>query len=726
MIKRKKLIFTVMFLLINLVTSCQTNTQEKEKMNGYKFTNKLINEKSPYLLQHAHNPVNWYPWGEEAFEKARRENKPIFLSIGYSTCHWCHVMEHESFEDTAVANLMNEVFVSIKVDREERPDIDNIYMTVCQMMTGHGGWPLTILMTPDKKPFYAGTYFPKESRFGRPGLIDLIKKVREAWKTQRIEINKSADQVTNYLEQTTITKPGDNLSAKILDDAFQNFSSRYDYKFGGFGNKPKFPSPHNLMFLLRYWNRSKNSKALTIVTKTLKEMRNGGMYDQIGFGFHRYSTDEKWLVPHFEKMLYDQALLSMAYTEAFQATHKPEFRTTASEIFEYVLRDMTSPEGGFYSAEDADSEGKEGKFYLWKSKEVDEILGKDANLFKDYFNIKEDGNFYDEATKTKSSENILHITSSDEEIAKKYNLSVKDLKEKINRNRAKLFEVREKRIHPHKDTKVLTDWNGLMIASLAKAGRVFNNSNLTNAAEKTYSFIKTKLQKPNGELLHRFRDGESKIAGILDDYAFLTWGLLELYESTFKVSYLKEAKNLMDLQIKHFWDNKAGGFFFTSDNSEKLLVRTKDIYDGAIPSGNSVSMLNLLRLSRLLANTEYENLASKMNKAFSSVIEKSPAAFAQFLIAEDFAQGPSYEVVVTGKKQSPEITKVLKVLNENFIPNKIIIFISEKNKNEINSMAAFTKDYELKNEPLIYVCKNYICNLPTTDLNKMLELLSAK
>jgi len=727
MISNKKSIFIVLFLLSNFLMSCRTNSQEKEKMNGYKFTNKLVNEKSPYLQQHAHNPVDWYPWGEEAFEKAKKEDKPIFLSIGYSTCHWCHVMERESFEDTSVANLMNKYFVSIKVDREERPDIDNIYMTVCQMMTGHGGWPMTIIMTPDKKPFFAGTYFPKETRFGRIGLLELLGKVQQAWLEKRDEINTSANQITSYLKQTSFTEPGKKLDKDILDKTFTTFADRFDKKYGGFGNKPKFPTPHNLMFLLRYWHRTNNPKALEIVKKTLEGMRNGGIFDHIGFGFHRYSTDEKWLVPHFEKMLYDQALLSMAYIEAYQATGETLYKTTAEEVFDYVIRDMSDPAGGFYTAEDADSEGKEGKFYIWKASEIDKLLGDSSKIFKEYYGINENGNFTDEATKKQSDENILHITKSISQLAKKFNLTKNELLQKLENERKVLFNVREKRVHPFKDTKVLTDWNGLMIAALAKGGRVLNDIKYTKAAEKAAHFISGKLQKDNGELMHRYREGIASIDGSLDDYAFFIWGLLELYETTFNAKYLEKAIKLSNTQIEHFWDYDKGGFFFSGNDAEKLLIRTKEVYDGAVPSGNSVALFNLLRLGRLTADIKYEKLASELSSAFSTKIEKSPSAFTQFLTGEDFGFGPSFEILITGKENDPDTQKIIKELYKNFIPNKVVIFISEKNAGQIHKIAEFTKDYKLsEGKPAVYVCKNFVCNLPTTDSKKMLEMLSSK
>ncbi|MFW9897624.1 MAG: thioredoxin domain-containing protein, partial [Candidatus Thorarchaeota archaeon] len=447
--------------------------------------NKLKSEKSPYLLQHAKNPVNWYPWGEEAFNKAKYEDKPIFLSIGYSTCHWCHVFAHESFEDQEVAKLMNEVFVSIKVDREERPDIDKIYMTVCQMMTGSGGWPLTIIMTPDRKPFFAGTYFPKETRFGRIGLIDLIKRIKELWKNQKSELIDSANQITFRLQNIDQESPGDLFTEITLKNAFRQLSIQFDYVNGGFGTRPKFPTPHNLIFLLRYWKRTGEEKALEMVEKTLLEMRKGGIFDHIGFGFHRYSTDSTWLVPHFEKMLYDQALIALVYIEAYQATKNDLYKHTTKEIFNYVLRDMISEEGGFYSAEDADSEGEEGKFYVWTKNELEQILeSNEFDLAINTFNVKESGNYREEATQKKTRKNILYLK----------NLPNKEKFALIEKIRLKLFKEREKRIHPHKDDKILTDWNGLLIAALAKGAQVLNDDHYLQIAKKSVNFILSKLR----------------------------------------------------------------------------------------------------------------------------------------------------------------------------------------------------------------------------------------
>ena len=694
-----------------------------------KTTNKLAYEKSPYLLQHAHNPVNWYPWGEEAFKKAKSENKPILLSIGYSTCHWCHVMAHESFEDPEVAKLMNDVFISIKVDREERPDIDKIYMDVCQMLTGSGGWPLTIFMTPDKKPFFAGTYFPKTSRFGRMGLIDLILRIKDLWNSQKNEILQTANDITFSLQNITNEAPGDKLGIKNLKNAYNQLAMQYDNKYGGFSNRPKFPSPHNLLFLLRFWKRTGVKEALEMVQKTLDQMRKGGIYDHIGFGFHRYSTDSQWLVPHFEKMLYDQALLAIAYSEAFQATKNQEYAKTAREIFAYILRDMTAPEGGFYSAEDADSEGIEGKFYVWGIEELKTILNsEELEIVKKVYNISNEGNFLEESTREKTGNNIFHIKDSLLNIANELKIDEQNLKIKIERIRQNLFNVRKKRIHPHKDDKILTDWNGLMIAALAIGSRIYCESLYLEAAKKAIDFISTKLRKHNGRLIHRFRDDVAEIDAYLTDYAFLIWGLIEMYETTFEVYYLKMAIELNKDLLNHFWDDYVGGFYFTADDGEVLLTRQKEIYDGAIPSGNSVAMLNLLRLSFLTGDHDLEQKADILGRVFTEKVESSPLAYTHLMSAIDFAVGPSYTLVIAGDSGGDDTNQMLEEIRNNFIPNKTSIFLPTEHKSpEIVDIAEFTKFYEkVNNKAAAYVCVNKTCKPATNDINKMLELLDAK
>jgi uncharacterized protein YyaL (SSP411 family) len=688
--------------------------------------NRLIKEKSPYLLQHAHNPVDWYPWREEAFKKARREDKPIFLSIGYSTCHWCHVMEKESFEDAEVAALMNDVFVSIKVDREERPDLDHVYMAVCQMMTGSGGWPLTIIMTPEKQPFFAATYLPKGSRFGRSGMTELIPRIDQVWKTRRSDVLESAAKMTEALQYIEKDDQGGALNRDVLDGAFQELAKRFDKTYAGFSSAPKFPTPHNLSFLLRYWKRSGNDEALNMVKKTLLEMRWGGIFDQLGFGFHRYSTDREWLVPHFEKMLYDQAMVALAYLETYQATGEAFYASTAGEIFTYVLRDMRSPEGAFYSAEDADSEGVEGKFYLWTEEEIRRTLTKeDADPMIRAFQVKVNGNFREEATGKSAGANILYTGKSLTEIASE--LGIQDLERKIDLARQKLFEAREKRIHPHKDDKILTDWNGLMIASLAKGAQVLGEEHYARAAADASRFILSNMRTGEGRLLHRYRDGDADITATVDDYAFHVWGLIELYGATWNANYLKTAMTLSEDMIAHFWDSGRGGFYFAPDDGETLLVRKKEVYDGAVPSGNAVAMNNFLRLARITGRAEYEEKASEIMKAFSGQVKSFPSGYTQFLCSLDFALGPSYEVVVAGPSGGNETTKMLSALRSRFIPNQIVVFRpSDEDSSEIDNLAEFIRDHGPRDgKAAAYVCLDHACKTPTTDVDEMLALLES-
>lgn len=675
--------------------------------------NKLINEQSPYLLQHAYNPVHWYPWNDEVFEKARKENKPIFLSIGYSTCHWCHVMEKESFEDEEVAKLMNDTFISVKVDREERPDVDGVYMTVCQMLTGGGGWPMTIVMTPDKKPFFAGTYFPKNSHYGRVGMLELLPKLAELWKSKREDILKSAEEISAALNKSAEFPDDEVLSPEILNQALSDLSNRFDSINGGFGNSPKFPTPHTLTFLLRCWKKSGNENTLKMVEKTLQKMRLGGIYDHIGFGFHRYSTDVNWLVPHFEKMLYDQALLAIAYIETYQVTKNDFYKETAKEILEYVSRDMKSPEGAFYSAEDADSEGEEGKFYLWTVDEVRKILKKDAELFIDYFNVVADGNWVDLMHGGKTGTNILHVSKLKTEICRKYLLSLNELEVKLNSTRKRLLEYREKRICPFKDDKVLTDWNSLMISAYAKAAQVFDEKEYIEIAESAGKFILKHMILPNGRLLHRYRNGNADIPGNLDDYAFFISAWIDLYETTFDVHYLDKALYLQNDQIKYFWDDVHDGFFFTASDSEELLIRQKEIYDGAIPSGNSISLLNLVQLFRLSGNPKYEEISTGIIKTFSKTIKSSPSAYAQFLSGLDFFFGPSKEILITGNREE-EISNYLKILHEQFIPNKVILCKSSRNEAALAKAAEFTNAYTADKNTRVFVCERFECKLPIT------------
>ena len=687
--------------------------------------NKLITEKSPYLLQHAYNPVNWFPWGDEAFEIANSEDKPIFLSIGYSTCHWCHVMEKESFEDDEVAKLMNDAFVSIKVDREERPDIDGIYMSVCQMITGSGGWPLTIVMTPDKKPFFTGTYFPKQNRFNRIGMMELIPRLKEIWITKKDEVIKSANEIASSLNNQNLISDTTVIDKSVLDKAYDELSKRYDETNGGFGSAPKFPSPHNLLFMLRYWKSRNQPKALEMVEKTLTEMRHGGIYDHIGFGFARYSTDQNWLVPHFEKMLYDQAMLVMAFTETYLATKNNFYKETAQEILEYVLRDMTHPEGGFYSAEDADSEGEEGKFYLWDADELRNVLDKKESDFAiKVFSIADDGNWIDESKGMMPGTNILHLNKSTAELANEFNLSEDDFKKKLESVRKKIFLYREKRIHPHKDDKVLTDWNGLMISALAKASQAFGDDKYSEAAIKSYSFIEKYLTEKDGRLIHRFRDGESGLPAHIDDYAFMINALIDLYETTFETKYLKRAVDLNEILMRDFWDDQNGGFYFTSSTSEKLIARQKDVYDGAVPSGNSVALLNLIRLSRFTSNIYFEKKAYVIVKYFSGYVSKSPSAFCMFMCGLDFLFSASTEVVIVSDNKDNLAIKGISLIRSVFNPNKVVILKFDNTTTDYSELLSFTNYMKMKdNNTTFYVCRDYTCNQPVNSLIELEKLL---
>jgi uncharacterized protein YyaL (SSP411 family) len=680
--------------------------------------NRLSREKSPYLLQHAENPVDWFPWGEEAFSRAAREDKPVFLSIGYATCHWCHVMAHESFEDPEVAELLNRDFIAIKVDREERPDIDSTYMQVCQMLSGQGGWPLTIVMTPEKKPFFAATYLPKERRFAVMGMLDLLPRIVKAWQEQRGELLRSAESITRALGTRDAVPAGAEPDAALLDEGYEDLVLRFDPGYGGFSGAPKFPTPHTLLFLLRYWKRTGKKRALDMVQKTLDAIRDGGIHDHIGGGFHRYSTDAQWRVPHFEKMLYDQALLLMAYTEAFQATRNDRYRGTALSIVRYVLRDLTSPEGAFFSAEDADSPGGEGAFYLWTTKELEAVLGKDdAAIAGRLYNIRDRGNF--SSTESTGGENILYRTLPDEALLSVTGILQEELDGRITSIRERLFAAREKRKRPHRDDKVLLDWNGLMIAALAKAARVFDNGECRAAAERAMECILSRMRTGDGRLWHRYRDGECAIPGFADDYAFLGLALIELYECTFNPRYLADALAVMKTFRDHFLDRENGGFFFTADDAEALLVREKLIYDGAVPSANSVASEVLLRLSRLTGTTEHEELAAALARSFAGRVRESPSAFCWFLCAIERAVGPSQEIVITGDCGSSGVQEFLTVVRSRYLPGCTVILMPASDPDKaaaLTAIASFTQNIPAdRNTAAAYLCSGKTCSLPFTD-----------
>jgi uncharacterized protein YyaL (SSP411 family) len=684
--------------------------------------NRLVHEKSPYLQKHATNPVDWYPWGREAFERAGKEDKPVFLSIGYSTCHWCNVMEEESFSDPEVASLMNDAFVSVKVDREERPDIDNVYMSVCTMMAGSGGWPLTVIMTPEKKPFFAGTYFPKRSMRGRIGMMELIPRVKTLWQTERDKVLNAAEEVTASLLKTSGNIPGGRLGESVLDTAFEGLSRIFDFDWGGFGEAPKFPMPHYLFFLLRYGKRKGEPRALKMVEHTLEGMRLGGMYDHLGGGFHRYSTDREWLLPHFEKMLYDQALLALACLEAFQATGRELFARTAREVFSYVLREMASPEGAFFTAQSADVEGEEGKSYLWSMKEVREVLGEeDAALFARVFGLTEEGNVIDPVEGERTGKNVLHLKEPPGEAAAGAGVTEAHLENL----KGRLLEARGRRRPPDTDQKVLADCNGVMAAALARAAQVLGEDDYAEAARRAVRFILGSLRDQEGRLLHRYRDGEAAVPANADDYAFLIWSLIELYEADFDAGHLTRALELMEEFVRHFWKEDTGGFYFTADYAEPLIVRKMEFYDAAIPSANAVSMLNLLRLARLTGRRALEERAVELEQALAGNVRESPSAHMQFLAALDFALGPSHEVVVAGGPGAPDTREMLSALRSRFIPNAVVLLRpSGEEEPPIAGLAGFTREMAMSGgRATAYVCREFACELPTTDTGRMLELL---
>lgn len=667
------------------------------------MSNRLINEKSPYLLQHANNPVDWYPWGDEAFEKAKNENKPVLVSIGYSTCHWCHVMAHETFENEEMARMLNERFVAVKVDREERPDVDAIYMKVCQALTGQGGWPLNVFLTPDQKPFYAGTYFPKESRFQMPGFADVITQLYNQYKENPKKIMDIGEQITRAIHNEGSKKQG--LDLDILHKCYRQLEQSFDPEYGGFGQAPKFPAPHQLTFLLRYYHWSKKERALEMVTTTLDAMADGGIYDHIGFGFSRYSVDEKWLVPHFEKMLYDQAMLAIAYIEGYQMTRKERYRKMAEEILSYVMREMHDADGGFYSAEDADSEGEEGEFYLWDPEEVLDVLGTElGEQFCEVYDISKNGNF--------EGESIPHLIGAN---------PTEDEREQLRKSRQKMFEAREKRVHPYKDDKILTSWNGLMIVAFAKAGRVFQDEVYTQAGKEALAFIEDRLIK-DGRLMARIRKGEVKQSGFIDDYANLLWANIEMYETCFEVGYLEKAITLADQMIDLFWDEKNGGFYFYGKDGETLIMRPKELYDAAVPSGNSVAALQLLRLSKLTGNTANEEKVADMFAVFSAETEHYPSGYSYFLQSLLLTQMSSKEVVVLkGEEGNENFRKMMDSLQQNFLPN--ITYLASGNVDELSTVASFTMDFKAEDDITVYVCEDFSCQRPTTDVEGVLKQL---
>jgi uncharacterized protein YyaL (SSP411 family) len=684
----------------------------------HKYTNKLAEETSPYLLQHAHNPVNWYPWSKGAFEIAAKLDKPVFLSIGYSTCHWCHVMERESFANEHIAKIMNEHFVCVKVDREQRPDVDAVYMTAIQMMTGSGGWPLSVFLTPDGKPFYGGTYFPPKDMYGRPGFDHLLLAIADAWKNKRAELLNSAGKISEILRSPGEKAGKETLSPDMLKKAYLQLKKIFDSTYGGFGNAPKFPQPSYLSMLLRYWHRTKDNTALTMVETTLDAMSKGGIYDHLGGGFHRYSTDSGWLVPHFEKMLYDQALLSKVYVQASKVTGKEDYAGVAREIFDYVLRDMTDSKGGFYSAEDADSEGEEGLFYVWEPKEINKLLGaKNSKIFNDYYGVTKGGNFED-------GKSILNITRSIEELAKQFKQDRKDIESVLTQARSELLAHRSKRIRPHRDDKVIAGWNGLMISALAYGGAALGEKKYISAAEKAATFALTTLRR-NSRLMRYYRDDKVIQPGFLDDYAYVITGLLDLYEATFDARWLAEAKELVEQMMGLFGDEAGGGFYLTGKDAERLIVRTKPYYDGAVPNGNSVAALALFKLGRLTMDTRFTNEAERVLSAFSGHIRQSPTSLSAMLIALDFSIGPAREIVIAAEPNRADTKEMLRLVHSKFLPNTVILFHKTGEADEdIEKIVPFVQgQVAIDGKATAYVCQNYVCKQPVNEISALEELL---
>lgn len=670
--------------------------------------NHLGNEKSPYLLQHIYNPVDWYPWGPEAFAKAMEEDKPVFLSIGYSTCHWCHVMAHESFEDSDVAALLNSNYICIKVDREERPDIDAVYMTVCQMFTGSGGWPLTIIMTPEQKPFWAGTYLPKVTAYGRMGLMELLTTVTQLWGANRDALLSKGEQVTSLLNkhQETHFKTAEP-EKKLLTKAAGQFKDMYDTQWGGFGGAPKFPTPHNLLFLLRYSLLEKDTSALQMVKYTLTQMFRGGIFDHLGGGFSRYSTDEKWLVPHFEKMLYDNALLTLAYLEAYHITRDAFFQMIAERTLDYVLSELCDENGGFYCGQDADSDGVEGKYYVFTKQEVYDVLGEqDGAVFCDWFGITEHGNF--------EGKNILNLLDNSQYAETEPN--IKDFSHK-------LYACRQNRTLLHKDDKVLTSWNALMIAALARAGWLLDKPVYIQSAKKAQRFLQENLIEENGEMKLRWREGETAHAGQLDDYAFYAFALLELYKSTYEIEYLQQAINTSERILSYFWDQEQGGFFLYSKDSEQLISRPKETYDGAIPSGNSVAAVVLEHLSKLTGDTKWQQISYRQLCFLAGAVQDYPAGHSMALLAVSQAVYSSRELVcATTEKNIPE--ELLNYLIKNPLPNLTVLIKTYENQAELEKTVPFTASYPIpENGTVYYLCQGGTCSAPIHNISSLFDQL---
>ncbi len=683
-------------------------TVKSEKKQKQPKPNHLIHEKSPYLLQHAYNPVNWYPWGPEALARAKEENKPIFLSIGYSTCHWCHVMEEQSFENPEIATLLNRDFICVKVDREERPDLDKIYMLAVQALTGSGGWPLNVFLTPDLEPFFGGTYFPPGDMGGRTGMKTLIPWIAKVWKETPEKALDVGQRLKHLLQEQDASRPHSPLTTTLMTKAFEAIAGRFDATYGGFGQAPKFPQAMTLSFLLRHHHGTGRAEALNMVRQTLQQMARGGIYDQLGGGFHRYATDDRWLVPHFEKMLYDNAVLAQVYVEAFQVTGNAEFEQTARAVLDYVLRDMTDPQGGFYSAEDADSEGEEGTFYVWTPEQIETVLGRESGaLFSRFYDVTPAGNF-------EGGRSILHQWIDLASFAKDRGMAPENLEPRLVESRRRLFDARAKRVRPHRDDKILTAWNGMMITTMAYAGSVLDEPRYTAAAERAGRFLLEHLWTKEG-LLRRYREGEVRFPGYLDDYAFLVQGLIELYQSTFDIVWIEKALALNGEMVARFYDRKGGNFFFSQAGDASLISRTKELHDAAKPSGNAVAILNLLRLSEFTGEGKLREMAQTSLEALSGDLVETPGAFAHTLSALDFSLSAPMEIAVAGPPASPETQAMLRAIRKPFSPNKVVGLARETKGKHGATIPYLDRKIPIGDKPTVYICRNYTCKKPLTD-----------
>jgi uncharacterized protein len=676
-------------------------------------TNRLIDETSPYLLQHAHNPVDWYPWGPEALERSRAENKPILLSIGYSACHWCHVMEHESFENEDIARLMNENFVCIKVDREERPDLDSIYMNAVQMMTGHGGWPMTVFLTPDLRPFYGGTYYPPADRHGLPGFPKVLTSIADSYKNRIADIDTSATAITAELKKMNrLVSSAEMLTTDVLNQAFSALAGNFDRVNGGFGGAPKFPPSMTLMFLLHHHKRTNSPEALAMVELTLDKMARGGMYDHLGGGFARYSVDARWQVPHFEKMLYDNALLARVYLYAYQRTKNPAYRRVAEEVLEYIVRDMTDRTGAFYSSEDADSEGEEGKFYVWTRAEVMSVLGEEAGAtFCEFFNVTESGNF-------EHGTSILNTPLSLEEFAETKGANGEELRRTINTSKQRLFNVRQARVRPGRDDKSLAAWNGLMLTAFAEAANILSRDDYREIAVRNAEFILKYLTRA-GRLLRTYKSGQSKLNGYLEDYAYVIEGLLALYEATFELRFFNQAREFADMMIAQFWDEADGGFYFTSADHEELIARTKDYFDNAVPSGNSVAAQALLKLFLLTQEQEYQRCAVAILRTVRQAVAKYPSAFGYSLCGLDFYLSEPREIAIVGLPDSHEVRLFVEHIYSRYLPNKVVAARAAEDEASAEAIKLLAARPMVDGKATAYVCRNYACLAPATTVEEL-------